>query len=79
MLDGYEYRLAYCAAFGSLTSDLSRLLLSPFDLFTPWSTIFYAHYDIISKYPVLRREYSIYIEITMALKVCLQRGFTSLL
>ena len=55
MLDGYENRLAYCAAFGSMTFELTSILYSPYGRFTSFA-IGHAVKDnqLIKSAPVLR-------------------------
>ena len=55
MLDGYEYRLAYCAAFGSMTFDLASLLWNQFGKFSCFGFLFKDD-PVVQEYPALRSE-----------------------
>lgn len=55
MLDGYEQRLAYCAAFGSMTFELTSILWNPYGRFTSFSIGNEIQDNpLVSKYPVFR-------------------------
>ena len=58
MLDGYENRLAYCAAFGSMTFELTSILWNPNGRFTSFAIGHSVMYNpTINAYPVLRCKY----------------------
>lgn len=59
MLDGYENRLAYCAAFGSMTFELTSILWNPYGRFTSFGIGHAIRNDpVVSAYPVIRRKNS---------------------
>lgn len=55
MLDGCENRLAYCAAFGAMTFELTSILWNPYGRFTSFGLGYQVKNNaLVSQYPSLR-------------------------
>ena len=57
MLDGYADRLAYAAAFGAMTFELTSILWNPYGRFSSFGIGHAIKGDpVVTEYPVIRGE-----------------------